>query len=92
MVDGVEVYPASHIKDVLLHIKNEKPIKAVKYNFDEEVKYEYNIDFSDVKGQDQAKRALGNCCGRQGIIACLLGLRVRVNQCLQKDCLQFCLI
>ena len=58
VVDGVEVYPASHIKDVLLHIKNEKPIKAVKYNFDEEVKYEYNIDFSDVKGQDQAKRAL----------------------------------
>ena len=43
---------------MLLHIKNEKPIKAVKYNFDEEVKYEYNIDFSDVKGQDQAKRAL----------------------------------
>lgn len=58
VVDGVEVYPASHIKDVFLHIKNEKPIKAVKYNFDEEVKYEYNIDFSDVKGQDQAKRAL----------------------------------
>ena len=58
VVDGVEVYPASHIQDVLLHIKNEKPIKAVKYNFDEEVKYEYNIDFSDVKGQDQAKRAL----------------------------------
>jgi magnesium chelatase family protein len=44
--------------DVLAHIKGEKVIESVKYDFDAEEETKYNVDFSDVKGQDQAKRAL----------------------------------
>ena len=58
VVDGVDVLPVSHIKDVLSHISSEKKIKPVKYDAFEETQAKYNIDFSDVKGQQTAKRAL----------------------------------
>ncbi len=58
VVDGVDVLPAKNVMDVLAHIKGEKVIESVKYDFDAEEETKYNVDFSDVKGQDQAKRAL----------------------------------
>ena len=54
----VDVLPAKNVMDVLAHIKGEKVIESVKYDFDAEEETKYNVDFSDVKGQDQAKRAL----------------------------------
>lgn len=58
VVDGVDVLPVSHVKDVLAHISGEKIIEPVKYELIKETQDEYNIDFSDVKGQQSAKRAL----------------------------------
>ena len=58
VVDRVDVLPAKNVMDVLAHIKGEKVIESVKYDFDAEEETKYNVDFSDVKGQDQAKRAL----------------------------------
>lgn len=51
VVDGVDVLPVNHVKDVLAHISGEKIIEPVKYELIEETQDEYNIDFSDVKGQ-----------------------------------------
>lgn len=58
VVDGIEVLPVSNILQVMRHISGEQriePCYCSKY-IDDTV--EYNIDFSDVKGQSEAKRAL----------------------------------
>lgn len=58
VVEGINVYPIKHIKELVAHLNNEKiiaPVTAVK-------SLESNtanlLDFADVKGQSAAKRAL----------------------------------
>ena len=58
VVDGINVLPVKDIYQVMKHISGEEQI-APCYNceiIEEEI--EYSIDFSDVKGQSEAKRAL----------------------------------
>ena len=58
IVQGIEIYPISHLKELVdclngvIEIKKEE---IVKVNLDEEIKYD--IDFSDIKGQENLKRA-----------------------------------
>ena len=59
-VEGIEIYPANHLKEVVSHLTGERPIerlKTVEYRrlLGERVPA---VDFSDVKGQKSAKRAL----------------------------------
>ena len=60
MVEGLEVYPASHLSQVVAHLKNEVPLKRMvidtKALFTEKVE-NFQFDFSDVKGQENIKRA-----------------------------------
>ena len=58
VVNGIDVLPAKNIIEIMQHISGVKLITpAYKEVRDEEIML-YNIDFSEVKGQSVAKRAL----------------------------------
>ena len=57
IIDGLNLYPVKTLKDAIDSIERKKTpiISDGKFNFNND--YEENIDFSDVKGQEYAKRA-----------------------------------
>ncbi len=60
IVDGIDVYGFNNLQEVVEFLNNEKTFSPVKSNLDEifsEVN-SYHLDFSDVKGQENVKRAL----------------------------------
>ncbi len=60
-VEGLEVYAARNLKEVVDHISGNNPIEPleiVKFDADTTATTKYGIDFSEVKGQTTAKRAL----------------------------------
>jgi magnesium chelatase family protein len=61
MVNNLEVFGVEHIKDVVEFFRIEKSLQPVIVNTREEFfsnQYEFDFDFSDVKGQENIKRAL----------------------------------
>ena len=60
MVEGVKVFPVGNLAQLIRHLKGEKLIEALKpvdrQRLIEEA--EVDFDFSEVAGQEQAKRAL----------------------------------
>lgn len=60
LIEEINVYPISRLSDLILHlngIKKIKPQKKIKWeNMIDKINYEF--DFSEIKGQEQAKRAL----------------------------------
>ena len=62
MVNNLKVYGVTHIKEVIDFFENEeKGLEQVVVNTREEFfnsQYDFEIDFSDVKGQENIKRAL----------------------------------
>ena len=61
MVNNLNVYGVKHIKEVINFFKDESTLKPVDVNTREEFfnnQYEFDFDFSDVKGQENIKRAL----------------------------------
>ncbi len=60
VVKGIEVYPALNLNEIIDHLTGEVPLSAYDTNVDRlfgEAK-KYNYDFSEVKGQENVKRAL----------------------------------
>ena len=61
LVNNLEVYGVAHMKEVVKFFKDPTSLKAVEVNTREEFfenQYEFEIDFNDVKGQENIKRAM----------------------------------
>jgi len=60
MIDGLDVYPICRLRDAVDFLNGERDIQPVSVDIDKifDVAANYVVDFSDVKGQEQAKRAL----------------------------------
>ena len=60
IVDGIEVYPAKSLGEVIEHLNGEKLIERFSTNTDEIFNKlnNHKIDFLEVKGQEYVKRAL----------------------------------
>ncbi|MBC8465628.1 YifB family Mg chelatase-like AAA ATPase [bacterium] len=60
MVEGIEVYPVSHLREAVAFLNREIMISPVVIDLDKifNIAANYSVDFCDVKGQEQAKRAL----------------------------------
>jgi len=61
MVDGIEILGANHLKEVIDHMNGDLSIKSWSGSSPEisnASNYDSLFDFSDVKGQESAKRAL----------------------------------
>ena len=59
-IKGAEIYPARTLGEIVAHFMGNAPLEKYEENVDEIFnKYKkYDVDFSDVKGQENAKRAL----------------------------------
>lgn len=61
MVNNLLVYGVNHLNDVVNFFKDESTLQPVEVNTRDEffnAQYEFEFDFSDVKGQENIKRAL----------------------------------
>ena len=59
IVNGIEIYGAKTLKEIVLHFRKEKPLSIIPVTeFCESEVGEYEIDFSQIVGQEHAKRAL----------------------------------
>lgn len=75
LADKIKVYAASSLQDVISHLassKVSKSIKALEPHKNVQSRVEPEIDFSDVAGQEHAKRAL-MICAAGGHNAMLVG-------------------
>ena len=59
-VEGITIYAVENMAQLVAHLNGSEPIKPISYDRDgfREAGQSYSVDFSDVKGQAQAKRAM----------------------------------
>jgi magnesium chelatase family protein len=59
VVNGVDIYPVKSLSEVIEDIIGNSPIKRFGYAYDEVFQpVEFDVDFKDVLGQENAKRAM----------------------------------
>jgi magnesium chelatase family protein len=71
LIEGIEIIGVDHLTELVAYLKGELPIAATQTNFSQFMQTNVlsDIDFSQVKGQHQAKRALQiAAAGRHNIL------------------------
>lgn len=58
LIEGVNVYGAESLKEVIMHLKGEKKLSITPLTPFARSARETSVDFSDVRGQERAKRGL----------------------------------
>ena len=58
LVSGLKVVPVKNLSDLVMHLRQEIKLPSAIRKKPPQAKNKYQIDFQDVKGQHQAKRAL----------------------------------
>lgn len=58
VVDGIDVFPATGTKEIISHLSGDNIIAPAYRNIEQDEEEPFTVDFSDVKGQQSAKRAL----------------------------------
>ena len=58
VIAGIDIYPVESVKALLDHLHGDKPIQKLVTKEIEQTRVPFSIDFSDVKGQTFAKRAV----------------------------------
>ena len=59
IVDGIDIFATKNLKEIVRHFRNEQLLKAIPYQeFNPTEEHIYDIDFSQIVGQEHAKRAL----------------------------------
>jgi len=57
-VEGIKVFPVKNLEQIVLHLQDEKNIRARRYQPGEDEEVLAEFDLTDILGQEQAKRAL----------------------------------
>ncbi len=60
VVDGIEVIPVASLSEAVGFFTEELPVSPLEFSWDHAIQRfgQYTVDYSDVKGQENAKRAL----------------------------------
>lgn len=58
VIDGIKVYGVRNAEELILHFRSQKLLSPCKRYIPPETSYNEHLDFSDVKGQQSAKKAL----------------------------------
>ncbi|WP_084804410.1 YifB family Mg chelatase-like AAA ATPase [Halonatronum saccharophilum] len=58
LIGGLEIIPVESLKETIGYLNGDISIKGLKTSFEPKAASRFKVDFSDVKGQQHAKRAL----------------------------------